>query len=226
MLTSPDPLVPRTTADIVFDQLREEIVTLALLPGTKISEADVARRLGVSRQPVRDAFTRLSNLDLLWIRPQRATVVRGFSIESIDNARFVRKAVELEVVERACDVWDAARADALQQSIAEQEAAIDAGDTDRFHALDYSFHRLICELCGYPLAFEMIEHSKRKVDRLCRLSLASGDEVKTVLNDHKLIAEALRKKDIAEARAAMTRHLSRLDETIREVHDLHSEYFD
>ena len=52
----------KSTADEVFDKLYEDIVTLKILPGSKISETEVARRLGVSRQPTRDAFRRLHNL--------------------------------------------------------------------------------------------------------------------------------------------------------------------
>ena len=91
MLATADVLERRTTTDEVFDRLHEEIVTLELLPGTKLSEVEVARRFGVSRQPVRDAFNRLSNLDLLLIRPQKATEVRGFSIERIARARLAMR---------------------------------------------------------------------------------------------------------------------------------------
>ena len=56
---------PRTTTDAVFEALHAQILSLELLPGTRISEAEVAAKLGVSRQPVRDAFNRLSNLQLL-----------------------------------------------------------------------------------------------------------------------------------------------------------------
>ena len=87
----------RTTTDVVFDALHEEIVSLKLLPGSKLSEAEVSKRFGVSRQPVRDAFNRLANLDLMLIRPQKASEVRGFSMERIAHARFVRLAIELEV---------------------------------------------------------------------------------------------------------------------------------
>jgi len=226
MLRTAETIIPRTTADIVFEKLRDEIVTLELLPGSKISEAEVAARLGVSRQPVRDAFNRLGNLDLLWIRPQRATVVRGFSMASIENARFVRMAVEIELVERACHVWDKARAKALAANIAQQEAAIAAGNTEKFHALDYTFHRQVCELAGYPLAFELIEQSKRKVDRICVLSLSRYEEVQTLLTDHKEIADALEQNSVVEARSVLKRHLERLDATIREIHEQHSEYFE
>ena len=65
----------RTNADDVFDYLHEQINLLKLLPGTRISEVEIADRFDVSRQPVREAFIRLSNLGLLLVRPQRATVV-------------------------------------------------------------------------------------------------------------------------------------------------------
>lgn len=226
MQTSSEPLIPRTTADLVFAKLHEEIVTLQLLPGTKISEAEVASRLGVSRQPVRDAFNRLNNLDLLLIRPQRATVVRGFSMENINNSRFVRRAVELEVVERACAVWDDASAAALEANLAQQRAAIAAEKIDQFHALDFDFHKLICELSGYPLAFEVIETSKRKVDRICMLSLGRYEEVSSVLADHEKIAAALKSGSVEDARVLTKKHLSRLDDTINGIHEANAEYFE
>jgi DNA-binding GntR family transcriptional regulator len=52
-----------------------------VLPGTKLSETEVARRFGVSRQPLRSAFRKLANEELLFFRPQKAAVVRGFSME-------------------------------------------------------------------------------------------------------------------------------------------------
>ena len=101
-----DSVERRTATDVVFEQLHDEIVSLQLLPKTKLSEAEVAKRFDVSRQPVRDAFSRLENLDLLLIRPQRATEVRGFSLDRIAYSRFVRLSVELEVIRQAGDVWD------------------------------------------------------------------------------------------------------------------------
>ena len=182
----------RTTTDIVFDRLREEIASLKLLPGTKLSEVAVARRFGVSRQPVRDAFNRLCNLDLLLTRPQKATEVRGFSLQRIAHARFVRLAIELEVVRRACQVWNDSSAEALARNLDRQRQAIDAGDTEQFHTLDYRFHRLICECSGWPMAFETINECKQKVDRLCMLSFDRKNELTDLLKEHEELADALR----------------------------------
>ena len=226
MLETAELIERRTTTDVVYDRLHEDIVSLKLLPGTKLSEAEVARNFGVSRQPVRDAFNRLANLDLLLIRPQKATKVRGFSIERIAHARFVRLAVELEVIRRACAVWDGRRADVLEANLQQQRHAIDSGQPETFHALDQEFHKLICELGGCPMTIATIEECKQKVDRLCMLGLGRESEAATLLEDHRKLARALSDGKADQATAIARDHLGRLDSTIAEIQRTHSEYFE
>lgn len=216
----------RTATDVVFDQLYDEIVSLKLLPGARLSEVEVARRFGVSRQPVRDAFNRLSHLDLLLVRPQKATEVRGFSMLRIAHARFVRLAVELEVVRCACAVWDDARATKLRHNLDRQAQAIGANTPEAFHDLDYQFHKMICDLSGHPLAFETIQDCKRKVDRLCVLGLGRKREASSLLDDHQRIAHALNRGATDDAAEATRRHLGRLDEIISDIHATHADYFE
>lgn len=221
-----DRIAPRTTTDVVFETLHAQIMSLELRPGARISEADIAAKLGVSRQPVRDAFNRLSNLQLLKVRPQRATIVSGFSIAEIENARFVRLAVELQTARLACRNWNADCAAALDANLQLQRAAIAAGQMDVFHELDYAFHELICQLSGHPLAFQTIRDCKQKVDRLCMLSLTQDEEVAGVLADHDAIAEALTEGSSEKVETVFRRHLDRLDSTIKDIHETQSEYFD
>lgn len=226
MLEAAGILERRTTTDVVFDKLREDIVSLKLLPGTKLSEAEVARVFGVSRQPVRDAFSRLANLGLLLIRPQKATEVRGFSAESIAHARFVRLAVELEVVRCACAVWDEHKAEFLNRNLDQQQEAIDSGRPDSFHLLDLEFHRLICELGDCSMSIQTIEECKQKVDRLCMLSLGKEHETAILLEDHRRLADALENRSADDATGIIRKHLGRLDDTISDIQSEHSEYFE
>ena len=216
----------RTSADIVFDYLRGEIVSNTLPPGTKISEVDIASRFGVSRQPVRDAFSRLANQDLLLIRPQKPTEVRKFSLRKVTQARFVRLAVELEVVKNACDIWDKARASALNGNLSEQRQAVERSDTGRFHELDYDFHKLICEHSDNAMMFDTIQYYKGKIDRLCMLSLGEPSEASDLLQDHQLLADALLAGDKANAEKIVRLHLGRLDDTICEIRAQHGEFFE
>lgn len=216
----------RTSADVVFDYLYEQISTLNLLPGTKISEAEIASKFGVSRQPVRDAFSRLDNLDLVLIRPQKATVIKKFSLDSIAAARFVRLSVELEVLHKAVSNWDESWGAEFDANIEAQSVAVAKGDVDGFHRCDYEFHKLLCEVAGAAFAFDIIQENKVLVDRLCVLSLTSADTMAVLLDDHKTLLSQLRTKDEGGICETIRLHLSRLDETIDDIHQKHAEYFE
>lgn len=216
----------RTATDFVFDALFDAIVSLQMLPGTKLSEVEIAKRFGVSRQPVRDAFNKLEAQDLLLIRPQKATQVRGFSMERIAHARFVRLAVEVEVVRAACATWGHQDTEKLRRNLTQQRHAIEQNQIEEFHRLDYKFHKLICSLAGQQMAFETIQQCKRKVDRLCMLSLGRQSEAKTLLSDHEKLAGALQARDVQRATDIVRLHFGRLDETIDAIRKEHSEYFE
>lgn len=216
----------RTSVDDIFDHLFDEISALRLRPGDKISEADIAAQFGVSRQPVRDAFSRLANLDLLQIRPQRATEVKRFSAREIEKSRFVRAAVEAEALRRAAQLCDAEGVAALDACLADQRDAVARNDHQKFGALDYEFHRTICEVGGVDYAYEVIATEKAKVDRLCTLSLAKEDRMPQLVEDHEAIARAIKSGDGEGAVRAGMLHLSRLDATIEKITVTNAEYFE
>jgi len=206
----------RTSTDVVYETLHDQIVSLDILPGTKLSETEVARRFGVSRQPVRNAFTKLGNEDLLLIR----------SMERVELTRLVRRAVELEVVYDAVQIWDLTRERQLNENLKRQETALRENDLTTFHALDYDFHKLIYVLGGNPMAFEVMLECKKKVDRLCMLGLEKESEAKSIFADHCDIAKGLASGDLDLAQASVRKHLSRLDKTIDYIHKTHPSYFE
>lgn len=216
----------RTSVDDVFDTLHEQIATLRLKPGDRISEADIAAKFGVSRQPVRDAFSRLANLDLLLIRPQRATEVRRFSMRKIEKSRFIRASIEKEVLRCAAGLCDAAGQTLLEGALAEQEVAVAARDVERFGQLDYKFHKILCSIARVDYAFEVILEEKAKIDRLCLLGLEKEQRMPELLADHRAIAQAVMGHDGEAAVEAGMSHLSRLDATIERITATNANYFE
>src|SRR5690606_24958456 len=102
--TSPPPrLRPRSTAQNVYELLRNDIVLGVLRPLESIREAELSERLGVSRTPVREALLRLANLGLVDIYPQSGTRVAPIRLEKVRAAQLIREAVEVEIVRRACE---------------------------------------------------------------------------------------------------------------------------
>lgn len=207
-----DELRPRTITEQVYDVLYHRVINLTLPPGAKLSEAEVAAQLGVSRQPVRDAFYRLSQLGLISIRPQRATVVTQISEEAIWQAYFIRLALEIACVRKATHKLTGAQLAALNGVIARQEAAIEADDRRGFHALDDQFHRDICAYTGLEFVWTLVKDNKGHMDRARWLSLSYN--ARNAMEEHKDILGALQARDEGKAVAATEKHLSRIGETL------------
>ena len=186
----------QTTADAVFQRLHDDIIGMAIEPGSKLSEVEIARLYQVSRQPVREAFMRLGKLDLLLIRPQKATLVRKISLRALRATRFVRAAIEVEVVRVACEVATAESIALLRANLDEQTRAAKAGDPERLRGLDYEFHRLICTAAERLPAFKVIAENKAHTERVCTLELADAAGMAEILEDHTDMVDAIERRDV------------------------------
>lgn len=216
----------RTTTDDIFDQLYADITSLVLKPGTKVSEIEIAKQFDVSRQPVREAFIRLSNMGLLQVRPQRATIVRKISLQEISDSRFIRTAIEVEVARAACARFSEEQVGEFEENLALQKRCVEKNDFMSFKVLDADFHRQLCYTAGCEMAYRSISEGKAQVDRLCTLSLTRGSEFEEVYQDHVDMYELLKKRDADGLVALTRRHLSRLDETIAEASASDEDYFE
>lgn len=215
-----------TTLDDIFEYLHDEITNLRLAPGDKISEAEIAAKFGVSRQPVRDAFRRLENLDLLLIRPQRATLVKRFSTREVEKSRFVRQSVEKEVLLLAAEHCDAEGGALLDKEIEAQNRLVQDKNYDAFGKLDYAFHKTLCQIAKADFAFDVIMQEKSKVDRLCLLSLSKEERMPDLVADHTRIAEAVKANNAPLAIKEGMFHLARLNDTIAHIYEKNANYFD
>lgn len=215
----------KTAADVVYETLHARIGSLKLLPNAKISEVEIAEEFGVSRQPVRDAFARLAQDGFLLVRPQKATQVAAFSRSAVQDARFVRLSVELEIAKVLAASPEALPKTKFERNLTHQKRAVDRMDLDAFHALDNEFHELLCISAGRPGAFDTISKMKAQVDRLCKLSLGHSGELGKLIADHEELFDGISKGKLACVEATVRTHLSRLDDTIDEVLQNHPSYF-
>jgi DNA-binding GntR family transcriptional regulator len=204
-----EPINIPSVTESVFEELHQQILSLDLPPGTKISEADVARALGVSRQPVRDAFFRLSQLGFLLIRPQRATVISKISEAAVLRAKFIRIALELACWNVAMEVMTEEQAAGLEDILKQQKSAIRAGDQKRFHLLDDDFHRSICHIAGHEYVWGLIKEQKAHMDRVRFLSLTKG-AARQAYDDHVALLDVMRARRRSRLEPLLNEHLGRI----------------
>lgn len=216
-------LARASSTEQVFEVLYKQVLSLELPPGAKLSEAETAKTLGVSRQPVRDAFFRLSQLGFLLIQPQKATRVTSIRVQDIRKARFIRTAIEIEVMRRAVAVLNDADFIDLRAILLEQKQAIDADKPRTFHRLDDQFHQLICERAGVAFVWEQVLENKAHTDRVRFLSLAEGSE--RAWQDHVKIVDSLQARDADAAVQAMRDHLSKIEDIIEQLRVVNHDWF-
>ena len=152
-------------ADQVFRTLRASIITLRLTPATALSEQDIADRLKVSRQPVREAFIKLSEIGLVRVLPQRGTFVTRISEKEVLDARFVREAVECAIARRASAGIAKAAVEELRDIIGEQRKTVRTKDEEGFFVLDDAFHRSLAAAADCAYAWKVVEEAKGQMDR-------------------------------------------------------------
>ena len=197
-----DPIAPQ-----LFSTMQSAIVEMRLKPGEALSEKEISLRYGVSRQPVREAFIKLSEAGLLEIRPSRGTFVRKISVREVADARFVREAVECSLVRHAARLASKKDCDALRALIAEQDKSAKRDDFALFNQYDEAFHRTIGNIVQCDYALRTVERSRNQIDRVRFLSLGYATPMKRLIEQHKRIVEGIEAKDENAAERAMRIHL-------------------
>ncbi|MGJ8610341.1 MAG: GntR family transcriptional regulator [Octadecabacter sp.] len=220
------PLRPaqNSATDQVFDVLYDAIISVKLPPGTKVSEAEFAKHLNVSRQPVRDAFFRLSTLGFLSIRPQRATLITQISQRAVIDAVFTRTALEVECLTTAM----AHNAPTLITGLTEnlnQQAQTPKFSAADFHALDEAFHEIICHASGHGHVWSLIRERKAHLDRIRFLTLSAARQ-QHVITEHRDILDAIKSGEVVLAETLLRDHIGAVTDVLPVLKDQYPTYFD
>ncbi len=195
----------------LYHVLRHAIIRLVLAPGQALSEKEIADTFKVSRQPVREAFIRLSEAGLVEVRPQRGTFVVKISPQAVYSARFVREAIEVAVAKSAAEEGLSSRGlDDLFELVERQRRTIVGGDYDRFYVLDEEFHQTLSREAGHESAWRFTEEVKAHFDRVRYISVPDGTPLDTLVEQHARIVEAIKHRDPDAAERAVQTHLREL----------------
>lgn len=209
----------------LYRLLRERIIRGELPPGARISEAEIAVGYNVSRQPVREAFIKLAEESLVEVRPQRGTYVRRISVPAVMTARFIREAVEADIVRHVAKHPRADSMGALRGLIEQQRAIAQDADPGVFLRLDEAFHRTLAEAAGQVAVWNILEGLKTQMDR-ARYITARQLPRERLIDQHEAILDAIDAGDESAADAAMRCHLKEIMTDLPLIARTEPEFFD
>jgi DNA-binding GntR family transcriptional regulator len=226
--SGPGPAVSRRLSESarIHAALRAAILDVALAPGAVIAEHEIASRFGVSRTPVREALLRLADEGLVDVKPQRGTFVARLSLTRIEEALFVRQAVECQILARVAAREDrAAVAARLAAIVAEQAAAIEAGDTATALDADTRFHHALVAASGLEGVWSVVAQARDLHHRIRAIAVPELGSATQAIRDHRAIVRAVREGDAPRAARAMANHLERNLALARTIATRHPDYF-
>ena len=202
--------VPQITAhpslaDLAYAAIREEILSGRLRGGERLVEAQLARDLGTSRGPVREALRRLSDEGLADILPRRSAVVRELTDDEIQAIADFRIAIETMAARLA--VRRGASTKPLHALVARLTRAAERGDEPEVVALDLAFHRALCESSANSYLVAAYKTIEAQVRSFTTLADGYYQDLAALPPEHDAIALALDGGDEALADHAVRDHI-------------------
>ncbi|MCC0026863.1 MAG: GntR family transcriptional regulator [Zhengella sp.] len=209
----------------VYRLLRERIIRGDLEPGIRISESEIASGYDVSRQPVREAFIKLAEEGLLEVRPQRGTFVRKIAASAVMDARFVREAIEADIVRLLAQSPVSGLEEELRGLLAVQARAAASGEWLQFIDLDERFHRALASGAGKAYAWNVVEGVKAQMDRVRHLS-AQRFPMDKLVEQHTAIVDGISGQNPDAAERAMRAHLREILNDLPAIAGSRPEFFE
>lgn len=204
--------------------IRENIISLDLEPGMHVSANDLTKELGLSRGPIREAFSELSHTGIVEVYPQSGCRISLIDEEMINEARFLRKSLECAVVREAALRASEQDISELRENMVLQNFYLENGMHSKLLEADNQFHRKLFEMTGNHNVYNLMKNFVIHLDRLRSLTLITLKDIK-IVEDHGSILKAIEDKDPDAACEIMRKHLSRDSTDIHDIKKAHPTYF-
>lgn len=193
---------PRTVAGLVAESLRAEIVAGKRVPGSRLPQVEIARRLGVSTTPVREALAMLQREGLVRLHPQRGAVVFIPTVADLRDHYEIRAALEALAAARTAELFEPDWAPPLQTLLDEMRTGPPAA---RYLELNQRFHTTLYEHSGRRKLVDMIASLRDASSAYLHIYRAAADfPVERLDAEHRAMLAACVARD-AEAAAEATR---------------------
>jgi DNA-binding GntR family transcriptional regulator len=200
----------------VLDYLREKILSGTMSPDERLIETKIAREIGVSRTPVREALHSLEQERLVKAIPRVGYVVTRMQKEEVEEICEIRVAIEGLAIRRAIEREQKKLSKDMRKNILRQRSEISKGNLRAYVELDAQFHEVSATLSGSSRLLDMTQMLRRHMLRFRIQALYIIETALKSLKGHERILEAVEKGDPKAAVAVLEQHLkSAKDDVLR-----------
>jgi DNA-binding GntR family transcriptional regulator len=191
----------------LYQEIQKDILSGEIESGSKLTEAAVCKRYGVSRTPVREAFRQLEADGLIENIPNRGAFVTGLTKRDISDLFDLRTLFEMQAVEWAIRRMDDEDIDVLREIVEFMEFYTLKDDVEKVLSFNTKFHNTIYSGTKDRMIQRTLSTYQIYIKHSAPSKSFSPDYLKTILDEHKAIFAAFETRNVAAGRKAMEYHM-------------------
>lgn len=193
--------------DVVFNTLRQAILTGELKPGERLMEIHLADKLGVSRTPIREAIRKLELEGLVTMIPRKGAEVARITEKSMNDVLEVRRAMDALCADLACERITDEETEQLRQACVAFETAVKTRDVKKIAQADVELHDIIVKATGNQRLVQLINNLSEQMYRYRFEYIKDTSQHQRLIEEHRVIYESILKKDRETASQAARVHI-------------------
>lgn len=206
----------RPLGEIVYESLREAIVSQILKPGERLMEIELADELGVSRTPVREAIRKLELEGFVVMIPRKGAYVADLSIKDINEVFEIRGSLEALAAGLAAQRATKEEIEEMERNLVLTAKQWEGNDLIETIEVDTQFHELIYNASKNARLVTMIKDLREQVQRFRTTTLSVPGRLKFALDEHRRIVEAIAARDEQEAKRMAREHIESAESALFE----------
>ncbi|SDR57530.1 transcriptional regulator, GntR family [Rhizobiales bacterium GAS191] len=209
------PLQPKTLVDLAIEAIIAGAAAGLVLPGDRIVEADLARKLGVSRVPVREALRLLESQGIVVNEPYKGIRLRPVTNQRVDDLIDARVALEASAMARAVSAGrnTGSHLAPLRATVRQMEAMAARGDPYGVATADTEFHRTLCRLGGNSVTLDLWETLARQFTIIFGLA-TFGKPMLDVVQEHRDLLAVFEGGDVALIGRTLDEHITVMNQAV------------
>lgn len=200
--------------DVVFNTLRQEILTGKMKPGERLMEIHLANKLGVSRTPIREAIRKLELEGLVIMIPRRGAEVAQITWKNLKDVLEVRRALDVLAIELACERMPQEGIGSLYKACETFEAATKTQDTRKIAEADVAFHDIIVASTGNNRLIQLVNNLAEQMYRYRFEYLKDDSQHRMLVREHQEMYQSILNGDKAAAANVVKKHIDNQEEAI------------
>ena len=200
--------------DVVFNTLRQAILTGELKPGERLMEIHLADRLGVSRTPIREAIRKLELEGLVTMIPRRGAEVAQITEKSMKDVLEVRRALDALCAELACDRITDEELENLRLACDAFETAVKTKDAKKIAQADVALHDIIVRSTGNQRLIQLVNNLSEQMYRYRFEYIKDSSQHQNLIDEHRIIYQSIVCKDKKTAADAARTHIDNQEKAI------------